>query len=619
MTDKTVGADMKYLKPGFDAGALRGLTNEQLGEVAAEIRAAIIGAVHGNGGHLASNLGVVELTVALGTVFDFNRDKVVLDVGHQCYAHKILTGRLDRINTLRLEGGLSGFPDMTESGCDSFTSGHSSTALSAALGLAAARDIKGQDHHVIAVIGDGSLTGGQSFEALNNAGELSGRLIIVLNDNGMSISKNVGALTRSLTKLRLTRRYRGFKRAVSSTLKAVPLIGKPMLRLTERTRDFFRNMVTEHILFEHFGLKYSGTYDGHNIKELVRAFKLAANADAPVLLHVITEKGKGSRLAQSSPEKFHGVKSGLQPGESVFSKQAGKILTELAANRPEICAITAAMAEGTGLEPFRQALPNRFFDAGIAEAHASTFAGGLAAGGLKPYFAVYSSFMQRAYDQILMDICLNSLPAVLLIDRAGFTGSDGKTHQGIYDPALLMSMPGMTVAVPRDLNSLKEWLEYSAGFDRPLALRYGTCYGGEIEPQGARAPLDKWQTLIEQKCGVHIISYGNAALKICIDGASQSGVFPGVTDARLLKPIDTGLLSALAGSALIIVEESAESCGLFGPVCAYYAKNPQFAPRSIVRIGPGDEFVPHASQLSQLAAAGITAECVAAEVKRLCG
>ena len=453
-------------------------SEDELYALGGEIRALITDVVEKNGGHLSSNLGVVDLTIALNYVFNAQQDKMIFDVGHQCYAHKILNGRLDQFETLRRAGGISGFPDRAESAADSFTAGHSSTSLSAALGLAVARDLSKADYRVVAVIGDGALTGGMAYEALNQIGELGPRMLIVLNDNEMSIGKNVGSMAKHLGKLRLSKRYLRFKRGLDRFCRHLPLLGKPLRYCFVKCRGLLRHLLMRHIPFENYNIKYVGSIDGHNIREMIRIMEQTKLADGPVLLHVTTQKGYGNESAEKNPNAYHGVKPGLICQESAFSKAAGQALCGLAEKDERICAITAAMTDGTGLRAFSEKFPSRFFDVGIAEEHAATFAAGLADGGMKPYFAVYSTFLQRAYDQVMLDCCLNSLPVTFLVDRAGLTGSDGKTHQGIYDACYLTQMPGLTVLCPRDLNALERAIKFSAGFGAPLAIRCSCCHSG---------------------------------------------------------------------------------------------------------------------------------------------
>ncbi len=449
---------------------LKKLNIKQLPELCEEIRSKLLQTVLNNGGHLASNLGVVELTVALHYVFD-DTDKIVWDVGHQSYVHKMLTGRLSEIDTLRQSGGLSGFTDVKESEYDSFGAGHASTAISAALGIAKARDISNQNFDVVAVVGDGALTGGLSYEGLNSIGNT--KMFIVLNDNNMSIGDNVGSATKNLSKMRISKGYLNFKRRTKKFLSKVPLVGKPLLRLGTNIARNMRLKRLHNIYFENFNIKYVGPANGHDVKELVFYLsKIKNNIDKPTVLHCITKKGKGYEAAEKDPQKYHGISPKNSKSNCDMSETVGRTLTEIAVDNPKITVITAAMADGTGTSVFKDAYPQRFFDVGIAEEHAVTFAAGLAMQGLKPYVAVYSTFLQRAYDQIVHDVCLQNLPVTFCIDRAGLVGQDGKTHQGLFDIPFLSSIPNITLLAPATVMQLKQMLTWSVSQSGPIAIRY---------------------------------------------------------------------------------------------------------------------------------------------------
>ena len=467
---------------------LKKLTSEELSQLAEEIRAFLIEKISHTGGHLASNLGVVELTIALFRTFDLPEDKIIWDVGHQSYTHKILSGRRMEFDELRQYGGLSGFPKRKESPYDSFDTGHSSTSISAGLGIAQGRDILGEDYKVVSVIGDGALTGGMAYEALNNAARMKKNFIIILNDNKMSISENVGGMSRYLGGLRTGAGYNDLKKNVADTLERIPVVGGRMIDKIKRTKNSIKQLFIPGMLFENMGITYLGPVDGHNIPALCKVLKEAQKLDHAVLVHVLTKKGKGYEPAEKNPAHFHGVspfdiKTGKPLAEKkyptytdVFSKK----LCQLGETHPELVAVTAAMPDGTGVAAFGKKFPDRFFDVGIAEAHAVTSAAGMAAAGLRPVVAVYSSFLQRGYDQILHDVCIQNLPVLFAVDRAGLVGSDGETHQGIFDYSYLTSIPNMSVAAPKNLWELRAMLDFAMDYKAPFAIRYprGTAYRG---------------------------------------------------------------------------------------------------------------------------------------------
>ena len=475
---------------------IKQMSLEELGQLAQEIRAFLIEKISHTGGHLASNLGVVELTIAMYRTFDLPEDKVIWDVGHQSYTHKILSGRMAEFDELRQYGGLSGFPKRKESPYDCFDTGHSSTSISAGLGIAQGRDILGQDYEVVSVIGDGALTGGMAYEALNNAARMKKNFIIVLNDNKMSISENVGGMSRYLNGLRTGSGYNDLKKNVANALDRIPVVGAPMIDKIKRTKNSIKQLFIPGMLFENMGITYLGPVDGHNISQLCKVFREAKKLDHAVLVHVLTKKGKGYKPAEKNPSRFHGVDPfDVTTGKSLKEKQYpsytevfSRKLCQLAKERPNLVALTAAMPDGTGLSDFARHYPGRFFDVGIAEAHAVTSAAGMAAAGLKPVVAVYSSFLQRAYDQVLHDVCIQDLPVVFAVDRAGLVGSDGETHQGIFDLSYLTSIPNMSVMAPKNLWELKDMIAFGAAYDGPLAIRYprGEAYRGFKE---FRAPI----------------------------------------------------------------------------------------------------------------------------------
>ncbi|MCL1901059.1 MAG: 1-deoxy-D-xylulose-5-phosphate synthase, partial [Firmicutes bacterium] len=463
-----------YLEKLNDVSDIKKLNFKELKILAQEMRDLITKSTDKCGGHLSSNLGVVELTQALYYVFDFENDKLIFDVGHQCYAHKILSGRKNEFVNLRKYGGLSGFPDRSESVFDAVATGHASTSLSLGLGLSVARDLHHKDYNVICVIGDGALSGGQSFEALNNIGIQKSGMIILLNDNEMSISKSNGVF---LSKLRLSKSYEGFKNKFKFFGK-FPLIGKITLGFMRFVRNVLKAIFVPVNIFDHFSINYYGPFDGHKTKKLIKLLQKAKGTKKPIVIHVLTKKGRGLIAAETAPDVFHGVKSGNECSNSVFSKGMGEFLCELAEKDKRIVAVTAAMSAGTGLTDFSKKFPERFFDVGICEQHAVTFSAGLADEGLAPYFCVYSTFLQRGFDQVIIDVCLNKLPVTFLIDRSGLVGADGKTHHGIFDLSILSCIPNLTILSPCDLSELKKMMEFSVNFNAPLAIRFCNDYAG---------------------------------------------------------------------------------------------------------------------------------------------
>ena len=573
--------------------------------LAGEIREFIIQSVSENGGHLASNLGVVELTMALHLCLNFPEDKLIWDVGHQSYTHKILTGRKEAFVGLRTYKGMSGFPKHRESECDAFDTGHSSTSISAALGYARARDIMGKDYTVAAVIGDGSMTGGMAYEALNNVAELQSGMIIVLNDNNMSISENVGGFSKYLNNIRTKQSYVDFKDDLENALKKIPGIGETMIRRLKQSKDSIKHRLLPSGFFEDLGINYLGPIDGHDIHQLIRAILVAKRSKEPIVLHVITKKGKGYAPAEKSPSRFHGVgrfdvasgemKDHTAPGQT-YTEVFSMAMVRMAQKNPKITAITAAMPDGTGLTRFSRQFPSRFFDVGIAEAHAVTFAAGLAAAGLKPYVAVYSSFLQRAYDQIVHDVCIQSLPVTFCIDRAGLVGADGETHQGILDLSYMNTIPNMAVFAPKNKYEFYDVLRFSEHFDGPLAIRYprGEAYEGLKE---FRAPIvpGKSEVLLKGS-GIAVIAVGSM-VETAMDAGKlleEEGICATVVNARFVKPLDTQLLSQLSSSHRLVVtmEENVLNGGYGQSVAAYYAGCCGNMPR-VLPVGIPDIFVEH--------------------------
>jgi 1-deoxy-D-xylulose-5-phosphate synthase len=546
---------------------LKKVSPERLPQLADEIRAHILDTVCKNGGHLASNLGVVELTVALHYVFNSPRDKIIWDVGHQCYTHKILTGRKDRFSTLRRENGLLGFPDRAESEHDAYNTGHASTALSAALGMAVARDRRREEHEVVAVVGDGGLTGGVAWEALNQIGHLREKLIIVLNFNEMSISPNVGALSKYLTYLVSGQHYLRLKDHAKSFLKSIPAVGWPMIRAGRSVEIAVKKMFFPGVVFEELGILYIGPVQGHSIPSLIEVFKDARDYDGPVLIHCVTKKGRGYAPAQANPERFHGAapfnratgKPLSNSARPTYSDVFGETLASLARKDDRIVAVTAAMPEGTGLSGFAREFPDRFFDVGIAEQHAVNFAAGLALRGLKPVVAIYSTFLQRAYDQLYHDVSLQDLPVVFALDRAGVVSDDGPTHQGINDIVYLRHMPNMIVMAPRDEAEMQRMLRSALSFGHPAALRFpkGAGVGVALEDDPGEVPLGKSELIKEgEDLLLALGSMVNPALEAA-ERLEKEGIRLAVVNARFAKPLDEETILSLArkAGAVLTVEE----------------------------------------------------------------
>lgn len=584
---------------------IKELQPEELEGLAEEIREFLIEKISKNGGHLASNLGVVELTIAMHLIFQLPQDKIIWDVGHQSYTHKLLTGRKDGFDDLRKYGGMSGFPKRKESACDAFDTGHSSTSISAGLGYVQARDLKGEDYSVISVIGDGSLTGGMAYEALNNAAALETNFIIVLNDNNMSISENVGGMSRYLAGLRTADIYTGLKKGVTEALHRVPIVGDSMIKKIRKTKSSIKQLVVPGMFFEDMGITYLGPVPGHNIPLLCRAFREARKVEGPVLLHVITEKGKGYGPAEEHPDKFHGIGPfQIETGEPEVPKKKdtytdvfGKVLCDEARNRPEIAAITAAMADGTGLARFRRLYPKRFFDVGIAEGHGVTFAAGLAAGGIHPVFAVYSSFLQRAYDQLIHDVALQNLPVILAVDRAGLVGSDGETHQGIFDISYLSSIPNMTVMSPKHKWELADMLRFALDYHGPIALRYprGEAYDGYRE---FREPVAYGKSeMLYRESKIAILFAGHMfepAVRVR-SMLKERGYSCTLVNARFLKPIDEeGIDDLCKDHRLIVTIEENVQTGGFGEHVMEYVCSTDRQVR-VMPLALPDDYVEHGS------------------------
>lgn len=570
--------------------------------LAAEIREFLVNKISVTGGHLGSNLGAVELTMALHLVLDLPQDKIIWDVGHQSYTHKLLTGRREGFESLRKYGGMSGFPKRKESDCDSFDTGHSSTSISAGLGLVKARDLQGEDYTVVSVIGDGSLTGGMAYEALNNAARLETNFIIILNDNNMSISENVGGVSKYLNNIRTSNAYLDVKDGIYYAIRNTKY-GDPVVAGIRRAKNSLKQLVIPGMFFEDMGVTYLGPVDGHDTTALVRVIREAKRRKNAVLIHVLTKKGKGYAPAERHPARFHGAEPfDVQTGVPLKKKMKANytdifstVMMKLGQRNDKIVAITAAMPDGTGLKRFSHAYPDRFFDVGIAEQHAVTFAAGLAAGGLKPVVAIYSSFLQRAYDQILHDVCIQNLPVIFAIDRAGLVGSDGETHQGIFDLSYLSSIPNMHICAPKNKWELSDMMKFAAAFPAPIAIRYprGEAYDGLAQ---FRAPVEYGKAeMIYEEEGIALLAVGSMVKTAegVRERLKECGLSCTLVNARFVKPMDEEMVCRLSATHRLIVtmEENVESGG-FGERVRTFADE-QELPGQILSITIPDEYVEH--------------------------
>ena len=581
---------------------IKNIAPDKYDELAQEIREFLINKISVTGGHLGSNLGAVELTMALHLVANLPKDKIIWDVGHQSYTHKLLTGRREGFETLRKYGGMSGFPKRKESSCDSFDTGHSSTSVSAGLGLVKARDLKGEDHSVYAVIGDGALTGGMAYEALNNAARLDTNYVIILNDNNMSIAENVGGMSKYLRKIRTAEAYKDFKIGLENTLNKMPR-GEQLVDTLKRYKSGVKQLVVPGMFFEDMGITYLGPVDGHDIKAMVRMLKEARKLPKCVLVHVITKKGKGYLPAERHPARFHGaepfdIETGLPSRnrkKSNYTDVFSTVMTKLGARNEDVVAITAAMPDGTGLKRFSNMYPDRFYDVGIAEEHAVTFAAGLAAGGLRPIVAVYSSFLQRAYDQVLHDVCIQNLPVVFAIDRAGLVGADGETHQGIFDISYLSSVPNMTIMAPKNKWELSDMMKFAVKFESPTAIRYprGEAYDGLKD---FRAPIEFGKSeVIYEENDIALFALGSMVrtAEEVRTVLKEKGYPVSLVNARFAKPIDTEVLEEMCkGHSLIVtIEENVASGGYGEKVRDYIFDNRLDCDVEIIALP--DDYVEH--------------------------
>lgn len=587
-----------------EANDVKQLSLSECEQLAQEIRDFLIRSLSETGGHLASNLGVVELTIALHRFLHFPEDKLVWDVGHQAYTHKILTGRKEQFATLRKTGGLSGFPKRKESDCDAFDTGHSSTSISAGLGLVQARDLKGENYQVVSVIGDGALTGGMAYEALNNAAELKRNFIIILNDNEMSITRNVGGMSSYLDHIRMAAPYTELKMGVTNALKKIPKVGDGMVDALHKTKSSIKQLVIPGMLFENMGLTYLGPVDGHDMRQLGKVLQEAKRKQGPVLIHVLTEKGRGYEPAMRHPARFHGaapyeIETGLPKsnGNPSYTDIFSTVMRKFGDREPDVVAVSAAMVPGTGLKRFGNMFPERLFDVGIAEEHAVTFAAGLALGGLRPVVAIYSSFLQRAVDQILHDVCMQNLPVVFAVDRAGLVGSDGETHHGCFDLSYLSMMPNMTVMAPKNKWELSDMLKFAIRQKSPVAIRYprGEAYTGL---EDYRAPIEMGKAeILEKGKEIAILAVGNmvrTAVQVT-ENLRNCGYEPTLVNMRFVKPLDMDLLEILREdhSLIVTMEENVKSGGFGEQVMTYYGSRLHSPAVRIVAIE--DKFVPHGS------------------------
>lgn len=598
---------------------------DQLPALAEEIREFIIESLSKTGGHLASNLGVVELTIAMHRVFDLPKDKLIWDVGHQSYTHKILTGRKDGFETLRREGGISGFPKRSESDCDVFDTGHSSTSISAGVGYVRARELKKENYSVVSIIGDGALTGGMAYEALNNAASLKSNFIIVLNDNEMSITENVGGMSSYLSGLRTASAYTGFKMDVTKALNRIPGIGPGMVDAMRKTKSSIKQIIIPGMLFEDMGLTYLGPVDGHNIPQLIKTFQEAKRFEGPILVHVLTQKGRGYEPAMRHPARFHGtgpfdVKTGLPVGKSnpTYTDVFYTVMRKMGDRRKDVAAVTAAMMTGVGLKRFSNMFPDRCFDVGIAEEHAVTFAAALSLGGITPVVAIYSSFLQRAYDQIMHDVCMQNLHVVFAIDRAGLVGYDGETHHGIFDLSYLGSMPNMTILAPKNLWELSDMIKFAVDYDGPIAVRYprGEAYTGLKE---FRAPICLGKSeVIHEGSRVALLAVGSMvkmAEEVQKQLKERMDMDAALVNARFVKPIDEELLRSFADTYELVVtlEENVKDGG-FGERVLAFAEEEDL-PFGVEIIALPDRFIPHGSVLYQMKQVGFTPEDICGRIE----
>ena len=604
---------------------IKKLPADQLPALAEEIREFIIASLSKTGGHLASNLGVVELTIAMHRVFELPKDKLIWDVGHQSYTHKILTGRNEGFDTLRREGGISGFPKRSESDCDVFDTGHSSTSISAGVGYVRARELKKEDYSVVSIIGDGALTGGMAYEALNNAASLKSNFIIVLNDNEMSITENVGGMSTYLSGLRTASAYTDFKMDVTRALNRIPGIGPGMVDAMRKTKSSIKQIIIPGMLFENMGITYLGPVDGHNIPQLIKTFQEAKRFEGPILVHVLTQKGRGYEPAMRHPARFHGagpfdVKTGLPVGKSnpTYTDVFSTVMRKMGDRRNDVAAITAAMMTGVGLKRFSNMFPDRCFDVGIAEEHAVTFAAALSLGGITPVVAIYSSFLQRAYDQIMHDVCMQNVHVVFAVDRAGLVGYDGETHHGIFDLSYLGAMPNMTILAPKNLWELSDMIKFAVDYNGPVAVRYprGEAYTGLKE---FRAPIRSGKSeVIYEGSKIALLAVGSMvkmAEEVRKQLKERMGIDAALVNARFVKPIDEELLCSLTDDCdLVVTMEENVKDGGFGERVLSFAEEKEL-PFGVEIVALPDRFIPHGSVSYQMKQVGFTVEDICGRIE----
>ncbi len=611
----------RFLDVIRSSGDIKNLGIQELSELAAEIRSEIISVVANNGGHLASNLGVVELTLALHSVFQPPRDKIIWDVGHQCYTHKIITGRKSVFHTIRTQGGLSGFSNPAESECDPFGTGHASTSISAALGIAAARDLKKEKFNIVSIIGDGALTGGMAFEALNNASSVTDNMIVVLNDNEMSINKNVGAFASYLSNIRLNPGFIKIRKDLRTLVKSIPAIGKKMLSAAERLEDQITYFFVPNVFFESLGFSYLGPFDGHNIEQLIATLEKAKHMEGNKLIHIVTQKGRGYSFAEKNSSKFHGIAPfHVESGQSreqntskipTYTEVFGQALIRLAEQDKRITAITAAMTEGTGLKDFAKKFPDRFFDVGIAEEHAVTFAAAMASQGLRPVVALYSTFLQRGFDQLIHDVCIQKLPVTFAIDRAGVVGEDGATHNGVFDLSYLRMIPNLAVMAPGDEQELQAMLKTAVDYGGPVAIRYPrrSSVGLPVAESLPEIEVGKAEVLCEGK-DLAILAIGSMVFPamLAAEKLMSNGISATVVNMRSVKPLDGEMILHIVKKTrrIFTVEENVVSGGFGSSVAEFLQQNN--IPVHITIIGLPDEFLPHAPQEMILEKYGLTPE-----------
>ncbi len=607
------------------ANDIKNIRPQDYKKLAKEIRRFLVNNISQTGGHLASNLGVVELTMAMHVCLTFPEDKIVWDVGHQAYTHKLLTGRKEGFRSLRMYEGMSGFPKVSESDCDCFDTGHSSTSISAALGLVKARDLQGKDHKIVAVIGDGALSGGMAYEALNNAARLKSNMIIILNDNNMSISENVGGMSRYLGRIRTSNKYLDLKDDVQMALEKVPHVGRAIIDKLRRSKDSIKRLIIPGMLFEDMGITYLGPIDGHNTDQIINAIQNAKETNQAVLIHVITQKGKGYSLAEENPSKYHGVEpfdiktgNATNPlAQETYTQVFSKKLTHMAKKDKRIVAITAAMPTGTGLLTFKDQYPSRFFDVGIAEEHAVTFAAGLAAGGMKPFVAIYSTFLQRAYDQIIHDVCLGNYPVVFAIDRAGIVGNDGETHQGVFDISFLNTIPNMTIIAPKNNVEFLRMLDYCRTFSSPIAIRYprGTVCD-KFTQFDAPIEYGKSEVLYEES-DILLLALGSmvSLADEVRTTLKEKGQLVSLVNVRFAKPFDTDMLKRLADShhTIVVLEENVLSGGL-GQTVSHKLMELNQGSKRVILVNVEDTFIEHGEPEKLKEKLGMTVSNITAQI-----